>query len=216
MVSQRPSCFRRMPAESSVFVELDGVYRNSEVWINDHYLGKRPYGYSSFAYELTPHWFYGRKPNVIAVKVDNSQQPNSRWYSGSGIYRNVWLTTLERVHVEHWGTYVTTPEVNSESATVVLKTKVRNGSKSAASVNLTTIIQEANGREVARGFEKAVSQAEYKPNAESLVAKSLVRRTPVSLQGDNAVGAGRKNRGSLRNSGGHPHLSLSMWTKASS
>ncbi len=75
-----------------VFIEFDGVYRNSEVWINGHYLGKRPYGYSTFEYELTPHLVYGAKPNVIAVKVDNSQQPNSRWYSGSGIYRNVWLT----------------------------------------------------------------------------------------------------------------------------
>ena len=92
-----------------VFVEFDGVYRNSEVWINGHYLGKRPYGYSTFMYELTPHLNYGGGPNVIAVKVDNSQQPNSRWYSGSGIYRNVWLTTLDPVHVEQWGTYITTP-----------------------------------------------------------------------------------------------------------
>ncbi|HEU5132318.1 MAG TPA: beta galactosidase jelly roll domain-containing protein, partial [Pyrinomonadaceae bacterium] len=76
-----------------IFIEFDGVYRNSEVWINGQYLGKRPYGYSSFQYELTPHLVYGTKSNVIAVKVDNSQQPNSRWYSGSGIYRNVWLTT---------------------------------------------------------------------------------------------------------------------------
>src|SRR5207245_6674466 len=70
-------------------VEFDGVYRNSEVWINGHYLGKRPYGYSSFSYELTPHLRYGTAGNVIAVRVDNSQQPNSRWYSGSGIYRHV-------------------------------------------------------------------------------------------------------------------------------
>src|SRR5688572_25042980 len=74
-----------------IFVELDGVYRNSEVWINGHYLGKRPYGYSTFEYELTPHLVYGANSNVIAVKVDNSQQPNSRSYSRSGIYRNVWL-----------------------------------------------------------------------------------------------------------------------------
>ena len=137
-----------------IFIEFDGVYRNSEVWINGHYLGKRPYGYSTFEYELTPHLIYGGGPNVIAVKVDNSQQPNSRWYSGSGIYRNVWLTTLDPVHVEHWGTYVTTPEVNSQSATVVIKTQVNNGSKSAAPVNLTTIIQDANGREVARAPRK--------------------------------------------------------------
>ncbi len=140
----------------AIFIEFDGVYRNSEVWINGHYLGKRPYGYSSFVYELTQHLIYGGGPNVIAVKVDNSQQPNSRWYSGSGIYRNVWLTTLDPVHIEHWGTYVTTPEVSSESATVVIKTQVQDGSKSAAPVNLTTIIQDANGSEVARRTEKGV------------------------------------------------------------
>jgi beta-galactosidase len=140
-----------------VFVEFDGVYRNSEVWINGHNLGKRPYGYISFAYDLTPHLIYGGGPNVIAVKVDNSQQPNSRWYSGSGIYRNVWLTTLDPVHVEQWGTYVTTPAVNAQSATVVIKTKVSNGSNSGAPVNLTTIIQDANGRVVARSVANAVA-----------------------------------------------------------
>jgi beta-galactosidase len=138
----------------SIFIEFDGVYRNSEVWINGHYLGKRPYGYSSFVYELTSHLIYGGGPNVIAVKVDNSQQPNSRWYSGSGIYRNVWLTTLDPVHIEHWGTYVTTPEVSNESATIVIKTQVQNGSKSP--VNLTTIIQDANGRDVTRSTENGV------------------------------------------------------------
>ena len=140
-----------------IFIEFDGVYRNSEVWLNGHYLGKRPYGYSTFEYELTPYLVYGAQRNVIAVKVDNSQQPNSRWYSGSGIYRNVWLTTLDPVHVEHWGTYVTTPEVNDQLATVEVKTKVSNGSNSSALVNLTTIIQDASGREVARAWERNVA-----------------------------------------------------------
>ena len=158
-----------------VFVEFDGVYRNSEVWINGQYLGKRPYGYSSFAYELTPHLVYGQKPNEIKVKVDNSQQPNSRWYSGSGIYRNVWLTTLDAVHVEHWGTYWTTPAVNENSATVVLKTKVRNGSKSAAPVNLTTIIQDANGSEVARGSEIQVARQ----NSHAEISQTLVVSSPI-------------------------------------
>jgi beta-galactosidase len=72
-----------------IYIEFDGVYRNREVWINGNYLGKRPYGYSSFRYELTPYLIYGNEMNVLAVKVDNSKQPNSRWYSGSGIYRNV-------------------------------------------------------------------------------------------------------------------------------
>ena len=81
------------PKESGkmIYVDFDGIYRNSEVWINGHYLGKRPYGYSSFSYNLTPFLHFGSDPNILAVKVDNSMQPNSRWYSGSGIYRNVWL-----------------------------------------------------------------------------------------------------------------------------
>jgi beta-galactosidase len=139
-----------------VFIQFDGVYRNSEVWINGHYLGKRPYGYSTFQYELTPHLVYGPKTNVIAVRVDNSKQPNSRWYSGSGIYRNVWFTTLDPVHVEHWGTYVTTPEVSEQSATVVVKTKVNNRANNSAPVDLTTTIQDADGRQLARVIEKGV------------------------------------------------------------
>src|SRR5689334_1267603 len=139
-----------------IFIGFAGVHRSSEAWINGHYRGKRPYGYSTFEYELTPYLVYGAKPNVIAVKVDNSQQPNSRWYSGSGIYRNVWLTTLDPVHVEHWGTYVTTPEVNEQSASVLIQTKVANGSNSSAPVNLTTIIQDVNGTEVARASERNV------------------------------------------------------------
>jgi beta-galactosidase len=158
-----------------IFVEFDGVYRNSEVWLNGHYLGKRPYGYSTFEYELTPYLNFGAKPNVIAVKIDNSQQPNSRWYSGSGIYRNVWLTTLDPVHVEHWGTYVTTPQVNSQSATVVLKTQVQNGSKSAVPVNLTTIIQDANGKEVARHTEKDVAAKDQ----HATVSQTLKVSSPV-------------------------------------
>ena len=158
-----------------IFIQFDGIYRNSEVWINGHYLGKRPYGYSTFEYELTPHLVYGAKPNLIAVKVDNSQQPNSRWYSGSGIYRNVWLTTLDPLHIEHWGTYVTTPEVSEQSATVVVKTKVSNRSNSYAPVGLTTIILDANGREVGRVTEKDV--VEKGQNAE--VSQLLKVSAPV-------------------------------------
>ena len=131
-----------------VFIDFDGVYQNSEVWINGAYLGKRPYGYSSFRYELTPHLLHGERKNIIAVKVDNSQQPNSRWYSGSGIYRNVWLVKTEKIFVDHWGTFVTTPQVNEEKATVSIKTIVRNGSANDRSITLETIIYNANGDKV--------------------------------------------------------------------
>ena len=108
-----------------VFIDFDGIYRNSEVWINGHYLGKRPNGYISFSYELTPYLKFG-KTNEIAVKVDNSAQPNSRWYSGSGIYRNVWLTTVNKTHFVKWGTFITTPQISAQSAIVEVKTKLQN------------------------------------------------------------------------------------------
>ena len=89
---------------------------NSEVFINGQSLGKRPYGYISFGYDITPYLKWNEK-NVIAVRVDNSEQPNSRWYSGCGIYRNVWLTKTNPVHVDEWGTYVTTSEISNNNAT---------------------------------------------------------------------------------------------------
>lgn len=106
-----------------IAIDFDGVYRNSEVWINGHYLGKRPNGYISFRYELSPFLHYGGK-NTIAVKVDNSKQPNSRWYSGSGIYRDVKLLVFNAVHVDHWGTFILTPVVNESVAKVKLNVTV--------------------------------------------------------------------------------------------
>src|SRR5205823_3150304 len=131
-----------------VFVEFDGVYRNSNVWINGHDLGKRPYGYSSFRYELTPHLRFGAR-NMIAVRVDNSQQPNSRWYSGSGIYRHVRLVTTNPVHVDQWGTYVTTPEATPARARVTIRTTVRNESRADQPITLRTVVYDAAGKAVA-------------------------------------------------------------------
>ena len=125
-----------------VFIDFDGVYRNSEVWINGQFLGKRPNGYVSFRYDLTPHLKYGKAVNVIAVKVDNSQQPNSRWYSGSGIYRNVWLVTVNEIHVDHWGTFVTTPEVTAERATVLVNATIMNTSSKSASLEIRTLLYD--------------------------------------------------------------------------
>ncbi|HEY4787002.1 MAG TPA: beta-galactosidase GalB, partial [Bacteroidales bacterium] len=140
-----------LPIEASkkhIFIDFDGVYRNSEVWINGHYLGKRPYGYSSFRYELTSWLKFGNTPNVISVKVDNSAQPNSRYYTGSGIYRNVWLVTANSVYIDHWGTYVTIPIINEDSASVNLAIKLRNDGNNARLI-VKTIIYNAEGKEVA-------------------------------------------------------------------
>ena len=86
------------------FLEFDGVYMNSTVYVNGQKVGFRPYGYSSFEYDITPYIKQGE--NVVAVRVDNSDQPNSRWYSGCGIYRHVWLTKTSPIHVKHWGVFV--------------------------------------------------------------------------------------------------------------
>ena len=126
-------------------ITFDGVYMNSTVYINGHKLGTRPYGYSTFEYDLTPY-IYKKGDNVIAVKVDNSDQPNSRWYSGCGIYRHVWLTkTLKKAYIPQWGQYVaTTPQGD-------VKVKVdfhANGSRMKLSVRNT--IYDAAGKVVAR------------------------------------------------------------------
>ena len=88
---------------SKLFLEFDGVYMNATVYVNGQKVGYRPYGYSSFEYDITPYVKAGE--NVVAVRVDNSDQPNSRWYSGCGIYRHVWLTQTNPIHVKHWGVY---------------------------------------------------------------------------------------------------------------
>jgi len=108
-----------------VRVEFEGVYMNAETWLNGHFLGRHPYGYTSFWYDLTPYLDVGTT-NVLKVMVDNACQVNSRWYSGSGIYRHVWLMVAEPVHVGHWGVYVTTPEVSPEGALVRVRTTVEN------------------------------------------------------------------------------------------
>jgi len=136
-------------ANKNVFIDFDGIYRNSKVWINGHFLGERPYGYSSFRYDLTPYLKADEK-NVIAVRVDNSEQPNSRWYSGSGIYRNVWLVTVNPLHIDHWGTYVTTPQISDEKAEVSITTTIRNTSPDSREFVLHSIIKNKNGTEITR------------------------------------------------------------------
>lgn len=134
-----------------VYIEFDGVYRNSEVWINGHYLGKRAYGYSSFFYDLTRYLNPVDKPNVLSVRVDNSLQPNSRWYTGSGIYRNVWLTGTSNIFIDHWGTFITSKEISSERATINLTCKIRNHQVKNNIAQIQTFIFDAEGKEVCTG-----------------------------------------------------------------
>ncbi len=146
--------------EKLLTIEFDGVYQNSEVWINGQYLGKRPYGFIPFYYDLTPHIHLDGE-NVLAVKVDNSRQTNCRWYSGSGIYRHTWLLSTNQVHVAQWGTLVTTPLVSRGTATVQVKTAIKNEGKRIASCSLTTTLLDAEGKTI----QSAESSQEVAPSA---------------------------------------------------
>jgi len=136
------------PSDLRASIEFDGVFENSDVWINGHYLGHRPYGYIGFAYDLTPYLVDGR--NVVAVRVDNSNQPNSRWYTGSGIYRHVWLTVTDPLHVGRHGTFVTTPEVDSTAARVAASIRLENDGYVSRRGTVRSVILAASGVEVAR------------------------------------------------------------------
>jgi beta-galactosidase len=136
-----------MPSEAAgkkVTITFDGVYMDSTVYINGHLLGNRPNGYISFEYDLTPYLKFNGDKNDIAVKVVN-KQPSSRWYSGSGIYRHVWLSTTDQVHVGQWGTSVTTSQVSDSSADVNVKTTVMNETPESKQVTLTTTLRDDQG-----------------------------------------------------------------------
>ncbi|HEY6955967.1 MAG TPA: beta-galactosidase GalB, partial [Flavisolibacter sp.] len=158
-----------------LYVDFDGIYRNSEVWVNGHYLGKRPNGYISFEYELTPFLNFGGR-NVIAVKVDNSEQPNSRWYTGSGIYRNVWLVTTNKTAITHWGVSVTTPKVTSSQASVLIETAL-DINEGQPIDNIVRQVFDASGKLVAE--EKSSFQNEKATdNGESKEIGTLTVKRP--------------------------------------
>ncbi len=126
-----------------IFIYFDGIYDNSEVWINGKLIGKRPNGYISFQYDLTPFIKFGDK-NLIAVKVDHSLYGDSRWYTGSGIYRNVSLIVEEPVHIKQWGIFCTTPDVSSLKAMLSAEVTVVNETRDRVNVKLTGTLKYGN------------------------------------------------------------------------
>lgn len=136
------------PAEKSAFVLFDGVYNNATFWLNGQRLGENPYGYSPTYFELTDKLKTDGSDNVLTVHVDHSRYVDSRWYTGSGIYRNVKLVTVDKLHIPIWGTFLTTPQITDEQASVKLKVKVENDSKTAARFALTTKIFAPSGKQV--------------------------------------------------------------------
>jgi beta-galactosidase len=154
-----------------VFIEFEGVYMNAKVWLNHHFLGRHPYGYTSFLLDLTAYVDWEGE-NSLRVFVDNSHQLNSRWYSGSGIYRPVWLIVADPVHVAHGGVSVTTPQVSAESATVRLETQVENESDAEKTIGLRTRIVAPDGLTVTtlEGESSIGSGSKHKFQNEAIVS----------------------------------------------
>src|SRR5262249_181314 len=124
---------------------FDGIYNHSEVWMNGHLVGGRPYGYSSFECDLTPFVKFGTAQNVLAVRVDHSRFADSRWYTGSGIYRHVRLRLTGKLHITPHGAFMTTPQIPKDSALIHVETEVRNDLPSPKAVTLVSRILKSDG-----------------------------------------------------------------------
>lgn len=132
---------KNLQKDDKYFVEFDGVYMNSDVYVNGQLLGNRPYGYISFSYDLTPYLKEGA--NSLAVRVDNSKSPSGRWYTGSGIYRHVWLTKTANVYIPQWGTSVTSTNVSDANASILLKGELKNETGSKQKIEVVSTILDA-------------------------------------------------------------------------
>lgn len=137
------------PNEKSSYILFDGVYNNATFWLNGQLLGENPYGYSPVYFNLTKHLKTDGTDNVLTVHVDHSRHGDSRWYTGSGIYRNVKMITIDKLHIPIWGTYLTTPEVSTKEALINIEINVENENAKRSSFELTTQIIDNTGKLVA-------------------------------------------------------------------
>ncbi|MFD2935113.1 glycoside hydrolase family 2 TIM barrel-domain containing protein [Spirosoma flavum] len=193
---RKPFTLDKRSAGKQTYITFDGVYMNADVWINGHHLGNHPNGYTSFSYDVTSFLLPVGKANVIAVQVKN-EGVNSRWYSGSGIYRHVWLTTVNPLHIDLMGTYITTPSITAQLATVSVQTTVQNPS-GKASFTLRTQLYTPSGKlagtatqlvtaskDHATPISQTVSVAD--PLVWSLEKPQLYRATVQILRNDKVV-----------------------------
>ncbi len=157
-----------------IYIDFDGAYMNATVYINGHELGTRPYGYASFSYDITP-WLKPDGENVVAVRVDNAEQPNSRWYSGCGIYRHVWLRVLNPVHVAFWGTFVRQDNVSASQAGFTVITDVENSGRKGVRGVLKTEVVAPDGLVVASD----ISPLRLKEGESSTVEQSMNFKNPL-------------------------------------
>ena len=166
--------------ERKISVYFEGIYMNSEVFINGKSLGVQPYGYSSFSYDLTPYLKINEE-NIISVRVNNAEQKNCRWYSGSGIYRHAWLIVKDKIHIKHWGVGISTPKVNSKEAIVEVKTSIVNTSDSPQELTLYTQISDKSGKK--RNDFK--TEIKLEPYSEKQVVQNISISSPLLWSTEN-------------------------------
>ena len=148
-----------IPAEDKgklIYIYFGGVYCNSEVWVNNHLLGKRPNGYVSFMYDMTPYLKIGGE-NTILVKVDHSKSADSRWYTGSGIYRDVYLIKANPVHIDQWGVSCSAANISSKQATLNIKTAVKNSTAAQATVTVLQKVTQKGDSKVIATVQKVIT-----------------------------------------------------------
>jgi len=161
---------------NEVFIYFEGVYNHSEVFINGHSVGIRPNGYISFIYDLTPYIKYGVE-NLIAARVDHSLESDSRWYTGSGIYRDVYLVYASPVHIDLWGVYFKTLVVTDKKAEVLIETTIKNGLTTGTTVKIShEIIEPLTGKVVAKGSKNLEIGATLKATLKQTIAVPSPKR----------------------------------------
>lgn len=165
-------------AGKQVFVDFDGAMANAKIWLNGKYVGTWPYGYNSFRMDLTPYIKAGQE-NILAVRLD-TENWDSRWYPGAGIYRHVWLVKTKQVHVANWGTYITTPDVSKTSAKVKMDVTIDNQGKSVVNASIQTDVFELdrNNKQGAKvtSFNKSV--VEIEPGKSTVIATQALIKNP--------------------------------------
>ncbi|QAA80444.1 DUF4982 domain-containing protein [Aequorivita sp. H23M31] len=166
--------------EKQLFIDFDGAMANAQVWLNGKFVGEWPYGYTTFRFNLTPYVDFG-KDNVIAVRLD-TEKFDSRWYPGAGIYRNVWLTKTNQVHIDHWGTYITTPKITEGEATVDIQVTLKNSGNKNSNIKLKTVIYNSDKKEVATS--KTLSSS-LSAQSEKTIGLGIVVEKPLLWDTEN-------------------------------
>jgi hypothetical protein len=152
-----------------IYITFEGVYNNSQVWCNSYYIGKRPYGYSTFTYDITDFATFGDVKNVISVKVNHKDIADSRWFTGSGIYRDVYITVTDNIHIDKYGVFISTPEVSRVQASVKVNVNILNETEADAEIQIKNIFFSNNNEKIEEVVEVKTINAGAKLNIDQTI-----------------------------------------------